>query len=313
MRVLMIFVDGLGLGPPDPERNPLCRARLSVLESLLDAAPTGDGSRGSPGLPASTVAADPGLGVPGLPQSATGQTTILTGVNGARLMGRHLQAYPGPALRRVLAEHSLFARVLGQGGRAAFLNMFTPEYREALDGALVATGAGGRVRAGAFTLAALIAGVRLRGPEELQVGQAVYHDVTGEAFCGRGPGHRAVTPEEAGRRAAEVASDHDFTLFEYFLTDLAGHRQDMSQAVDVLERLDRFLAGALDRLDLGRSLLIVCSDHGNVEDLAVRTHTLNPVPVALVTARSELRGRLAREIRDLTHLAPAVLAALNTR
>jgi len=34
-KILFLFVDGLGIGPPDPRVNPLLVARLPHLESLV--------------------------------------------------------------------------------------------------------------------------------------------------------------------------------------------------------------------------------------------------------------------------------------
>jgi len=37
----------------------------------------------------------------------------------------------------------------------------------------------------------------------------------------------------------------------------------------------------LIRVDLSKNLVILTSDHGNLEDLSVKTHTRNPVPTLL--------------------------------
>src|SRR6185503_15765345 len=80
------------------------------------------------GPPARAWGVDASLGVPGLPQSATGQTAILTGENGPAIMGHHLSGFPGPTLRRVLFERSLLKRIRERGRSATFLNAFRPEY-----------------------------------------------------------------------------------------------------------------------------------------------------------------------------------------
>jgi hypothetical protein len=64
---------------------------------------------------------DASLGVPGLPQSATGQTSILTGVNAPAEMGRHISGFPGPTLRRILFEHSVLKRIRERGLSAKYL------------------------------------------------------------------------------------------------------------------------------------------------------------------------------------------------
>jgi len=72
MGVLLLFVDGLGLGEDDPGRNPVARARLRRLRLLRDCP--------APDPAATLIPTDACLGVAGLPQSATGQTSILAGV-----------------------------------------------------------------------------------------------------------------------------------------------------------------------------------------------------------------------------------------
>jgi bisphosphoglycerate-independent phosphoglycerate mutase (AlkP superfamily) len=92
-------------------------------------------------------------------------------------------------------------------------------------------------------------------------------------------------------------------MYEYFLTDLAGHAQDMANAVEVLGNLDAFLDALLCRVDFSRNLVILTSDHGNLEDLSVRTHTVNPVPTLLW---GDGAAEVADEIRDLSDIAPAI-------
>ena len=72
MRVLYVFIDGVGYGPAGGQ-NPVCPEVCPTLCALMEGA----------------VRLDACLGVPGLPQSATGQATLYTGVNAAQVMGRH--------------------------------------------------------------------------------------------------------------------------------------------------------------------------------------------------------------------------------
>jgi len=259
----MVFVDGLGLGAPGPA-NPLAVARTPCIDGLCGQRPLW------PFAPLPNAwALDACLGVPGIPQSATGQTTLLTGVNAARLEGRHRRAYPSRQLQTLLAREGLPARLVARGRRVAFINAFRAGSLERI--------ALGTYPATATTCAMLGAAVPLRGVAELVSAGAVYHDLSGEGL--QDPEVILVTPGEAGRRAGHIALRYDFSLFEYFLTDLAGHRREMGWAVSCLEALDAFLGGALEVLS-GRGVLMLCSDHGNVEDLGTGEHTLNPVPLA---------------------------------
>lgn len=328
MRCFLLFVDGIGLGRRDPAANPFLQARLPHLRALLGGRPLLAESFPVTGPPVWGVAVDACLGVRGLPQSATGQTTILTGLNAPRHLGRHLNAHPTPRLRELLLRHSLFKQVLDMGRTATFLNAYRDEFFQWLE--LTGGDPGGadpkqvaalfgnmpgmprifkRYRPSASTVAVMAAGLPFRGLEELRAGTAVYHDITGASLAGGGRdyGVPAVAPAEAGAHAAAVAGAHDFVMYEHFLTDMAGHSQDAGQAVMVLETLDGFIGGLVGGLDPEEQLLILISDHGNLEDLTTRSHTVNPVPaVCWGRAAAAAAGRL----RSLTDVTPVILSAL---
>ncbi|HCW51782.1 MAG TPA: hypothetical protein DGR79_06960 [Clostridiales bacterium] len=303
MGVLFVFVDGLGFGDTDPAANPLRSPGLGFLGPIVasDSGPPGPGAVRKvrfAGRRGWLAAADACLGVPGLPQSATGQTTLLTGVNAAAYMGRHINAFPSGRLRALLEEQNLLTLGARAGRRVTFLNMFRPDgLRLLLEG---------RRRPSATTAAALAAGLRLRTVEDLLAGQAVYHDVTCWTIHGQHYGVPLVTAEEAAARALKVARAHDFCLYEYFLTDIAGHGQDRDLATGVLKNLDDFLAAVVGGLDDERETLVVASDHGNVEDLTCGTHTANRVPVLAF-------GRRAREtvegLEDISQVAARLARA----
>ncbi len=304
MSVLFVFVDGVGAGPRDPDRNPL--ARGDFLLSRFE-----DG--GGPPLPAGgrAVLADARLGVPGRPQSATGQTTILTGENAPRAVGRHVLGFPNAALREILLRASLFRALAASGRRAVFANAYPVAYLRALgipaDGEPEFEVGRRRARAAATTVAYAAAGGAFRTWADARAGRALTHDVTG----GRARAHGADLPERTPEEAADVlralARDHDLALFEFFETDEAGHARSMERAGDALLRLDRLLRALVARL-APEDALVVASDHGNLEDLSTRNHTLAPVPVlGFGRAAAALDG-----VRDLTHLAPLLLHLAGT-
>ena len=297
----MIFLDGVGLGPDHPGTNPLARpGAMPFLEGfmgrrlILPSFPW-ENERGG------GTAVDAVLGVPGLPQSATGQATLLTGTNAQAAMGRHQNGFPGRALRRLIAAESIFRR-LGERGRAAvFANAFTAEYFAAV--------AVGRWRHSATTLAALAGRAPLRFLPDLLAGRAVYQDLTCASLRARGYDVPLVDPAEAGANLARLAREVDFTLFEYFQTDLAGHAREMEPALARLGEVDAFLAALCAAMDPAEELVVITSDHGNIEDLSVQTHTANPVPVLAF-------GRSAREFLSglgrLDEITPRILAMLES-
>ncbi len=87
-------------------------------------------------------------------------------------------------------------------------------------------------------------------------------------------------------------------LYEYYLTDKAGHSQSQDKAREVLQRYDEFL-GMLINYRPEDTTLVLCSDHGNIEDLSTKTHTYNTVPLF---AKGPGAGAFknARSIMDVT-------------
>jgi hypothetical protein len=191
--VIFVFVDGVGAGIPDPDRNPLARAEL-LLSRFAD-------GTGAP-LPAGgrAVLADACLGVPGRPQSATGQTAILTGENAPAYVGRHVLGFPNAALRELLRARSLFRALAAAGRNAVFANAYPIAYLRALG--LEAEGepelalGRRRPRAAATTIAYAAGGFRFRTWIDARAGRALTRSHRAARACARrGPPERA--PEEA--------------------------------------------------------------------------------------------------------------------
>jgi 2,3-bisphosphoglycerate-independent phosphoglycerate mutase len=288
MSILLIFIDGIGIGSRG-HHNP-----LTVLQSEFFS--IFQGERLSLPFDGSVSETDARLGIDGLPQSATGQTAILTGVNAAKLIGRHLHGYPSPRLKQALAEHSIYKKLIAQGRSVTFANAYTRSYVDNPPRFISAT-----------TVAAQSAGVRLRMLEDLQAGSAVSHDFTNRFLIERGLKVDPCTPELAGERLARLAASHDFTLYEHFITDRIGHLQRHDLAVDHLRSLTRFVRAVLETADLSRQTVIVTSDHGNIEDLSTRSHTLNPVATL---GFGPLRHFICSRVRSLTDITPAIVEAL---
>jgi len=289
MGVLLLFVDGVGLGDNDSERNPFARARLNRLRLFRN--------RTAPDPTAILVAADACLGVPGLPQSATGQTALLAGVNAPAAVGRHINGYCTKSLAALLDGRSLFSRVKAAGGEATFANAYTPAYLANLPRFLSVS-----------TVAMLRAGMTFRTLEDLARGEAVFHDFTNRLLPERGYSLPIITPSEAGARLAHLVQRHTFTMYEHFLTDLAGHSQDMQQGIATLEDLETFLEAVLCSIDLSSHLVVLTSDHGNLEDLSTRRHTQNPVPVLFWGAGAK---KASDGVRTISDIAPAILRHLD--
>ena len=240
------------------------------------------------------------LGTPGLPQSATGQTVLLTGQNVPALLGYHYGPKPNPQVAEFLANGNLFSRLSQAGRRVAFLNAFPPGYFDGIHS--------GRRLYAAIAQAAVNAGLPLGTLDDLHAGRALSADFTAQGWRERLglPNTPLLSPFEAGQRLARLAAEQDFSLFEYWLSDYAGHSQDMDAACRLLETFDQVLAGLLSGWDDASGLILLTSDHGNLEDLSTRRHTMNAVP-ALVIGAPELRGSFTAGLHDLTGVTPAIM------
>jgi len=222
--------------------------------------------------------------VAGLPQSASGQATLLTGQNVPAALGYHYGPKPNPAVAAFLRNGNLFNTLREKGQETGFLNAYPPRYFAAIQSGL-------RLYS-AIPLAATSAGMALHTSADLLAGRAIAADFTAQGWHT----HLGLTDtpllstEESGARLAELARKYHFSLFEYWMSDYAGHNQEMEAACALLESFDQVLGGLLKAWNDREGLLLLTSDHGNLEDLSTRRHTDNPVPALLIGA-SDLRKR----------------------
>lgn len=297
MRVIFLFLDGVGLGVDDPTVNPLAADQYATLHTLLQGnrpvAATGRLST----LDAELIPTDAQMGIPSRPQSATGQAAILTGINAPQRLGEHYGPRPDARVRAILDEGSLFHRLNQVGRRSYFVNAYPQRYFDAIDS--------GKRLLSAVPYAAMVGGQPLPDYAALRAGRALAADFTNAGWRDQlGYADAPVyTPEEAGRQLWTIALGYDFVFFEHWLTDVLGHGRNLDGAVANFRCFDGFLAGLLNAADLTNTLIIIGSDHGNVEDCSHSKHTENPALTILLGAG---RRRVAAQIGALTDFAPAI-------
>ncbi len=286
--MLFVFLDGVGLGADDPATNPLAAAGTPFLRAVLGGPLTKETAEITrPALVYRRLNAT--LGVEGLPQSATGQTALLTGVNGAEIMGRHYGPWPGPTLKTVLEQGTLFSR--GQELRGSVLaNAYPPQYFAWLGGR--------RHRPNAPVVAAMAAGLELRDMGAYREGLAVAADVNGARFALMDPSLKAQGAAGAAAALIRLARSASFVFFDVWPTDSLGHARDFEGATRLLDQVDALLKHLV-----GAGITVVMtSDHGNVEDVTSGQHTLNQVPLlASGPGAHEFAGA-----KSLLDVAPAI-------
>jgi hypothetical protein len=279
MRVLFLFLDGIGLGVDDSRINPFAKVALPNLQGLLAgnkllqktiSANSSNGTRFDT-TRATLLSLDAELGVEGLPQSATGQAALLTGINVSAEIGYHYGPKPNQEVAEYLRNGNLFSSLMESGYRSALLNAYPPAYFSAIES--------GRRLYSAIPLAVISAGIL--------------------------PDTPVMSSIQAGERMAELAGNYDLALFEYWLSDYAGHSQDMQAAKNLLLTFDQVLGGLLGSWNDQEGLILITSDHGNLEDLSTRRHTANPVP-ALIIGDQKFRDEFAEGLFDITNVASAI-------
>lgn len=295
--VHLFFMDGVGLGTADAGINPFVTAELPHLTALLgENWYTRQNGRFTTNR-ATLIATDACLGVNGRPQSATGQATLLTGRNIPQQIGEHYGPKPNPAVVAAIEQGTLFQEVVAAGGQAALLTPYPDGYFEAI--------ASGRRLYSAVPLAATAAGLPLMTADDLRNGRAVSPDFTAAGWRDHLGYHDIpqLTLAESGQRIAQLATNYHFSFFEHWPSDRAGHRGTLQAAAKHLAQIDTALSGLLNAWDDERGLLIITSDHGNIEEKDHRNHTLNPVPTILV---GQGHADLAQQVHDLTDIAKVV-------
>ncbi|HEX9596925.1 MAG TPA: hypothetical protein VF982_08615 [Anaerolineales bacterium] len=300
MRFLFLFMDGIGLSDENSETNPFATVHMPNMQALL-----GDKRMVKGWAPLETERAtllelDASMGVDGLPQSATGQAALVTGKNVPQLVGEHYGPKPNKAVAEIVRQDNLFIQLTQRGYRACLLNAYPQRYFDGIS-------SGHRLYS-AIPLAVTSAGIALKTAEDLTGGEGFSVDFTGQGWREQ-LGYKdspLMEAPAAGRRLAAVTAKYDLAFFDFWVSDFVGHHQDMKGAVRLMESFDAVFGGLLAAWDDDKGLILITSDHGNMEDLSTRHHTLNPVP-ALVIGAKGLREKFCKYLKDLADVAPAIL------
>ncbi len=279
MKILFLFIDGVGMRPPAPD-NPVNPEVCPTLSRLMAH---------------HCVPIDANLSVEGLPQSATGQATMFTGVNAPVFMGRHCEGFPGPSLRKKIEEANLFLALRERGKKIRFADAFLVENAADL--------AAKRFKS-VTTVMALTVPESISTTADLLDNQALMQDLTRETIQERYPDIPVIEPEDAAAHLFDIARANDFTLYEFFQTDVSGHSADYERACTVLRVYDRFLSKLIRYTEAAGITLLITADHGNIEAMEDRGHTRNPVPfIAFGPRETEIRAH----VKSLVDVTPAIL------
>ena len=296
MRILTLFLDGIGLGADDPEANPFAAADTPVMRSLANGRRWLQDTGWQESERAIFIPTDARLGVAGRPQSGTGQASLVTGLNAPKLVGRHYGPKPDAATRQLIAERGMFKDLRERGKSAVLLTAYPP--------GLLANFARGKTLRSSIQQAAFAGDTPHFSLDDVIKRRALTAEWTTESwrrYLGIDdlPNYSA---REAGQLLSRLARQYDFSFHSHWLTDQIGHRGTLARGVAILERFDAVLGGLLEAWDDAAGLIVITSDHGNMEDLSTRRHTLNQVPTVVIGQRA---AEFAQGYTCLTDFAPA--------
>ncbi len=296
MRILTLFLDGIGLGEDDSRANPFAAADTPVMRGLSNGKAWLASTGRQESARAIFIPTDARLGMPGRPQSGTGQASLVTGLNLPKLIGRHYGPKPDARTRQIIAEHSYFRRLVARGKSASLLTAYPP--------GLLRNWQRGKTLRSSIQQAAFVSGKPHFTLDDVIHKRALTAEWTTESWRDylKLPDLPSYTAREAGRLLVQLARQYDFSFHSHWLTDRIGHRGTLQRGIQTLERFDAVLAGILEAWDPDEGLVIITSDHGNLEDLSTRRHTLNNVPTVVTGSRAP---EFAESYASLTDFAPA--------
>ncbi|MBN1897248.1 MAG: hypothetical protein JW827_00590 [Spirochaetes bacterium] len=311
MKLILIFIDGIGIGQKN-KTNPFLLQKSLYLSHFKSEFKTK--WKRSEGFIVYSL--DPMLGVSGIPQSASGQSSIFTGINVARLLQGHLTGFPNKRLRALLMKKNLFLELEAMGRKVKFINAY-PLFAEKLNKQHLLIDENGNFiikenqegfakilkRISVTTVLAMSIKQKFFGLEDLKEKKSIFHDLTNQYLIRQGLDVPPFTPKIAAHIMVDNLKRFDVLLYEYFLTDKIGHLFLEKESLLIVKILDEFIT-ELVNLTNGRDVhILIFSDHGNFEDQSVKTHTKNNIPFVHIGKNTEVND----EIQNITDIYPYIL------
>ncbi|MBA4407680.1 metalloenzyme [bacterium] len=292
---VMVFIDGVGIGKKDDWNNPFFRYGFKTFSELYGEIPH-LGKQKLRGENSFLFPVDALMGVPDIPLSGTGQTSIFCGVNAPQKIGKHFGPYPYSTLVPIIEEKNIFKEFINRKMKVAFANAYPKVFFDYINS--------GRRRLSVTTLSCILNGMRLNKISDIHKGNALSAEIDNRRLVER-MNYRlpVIKAETAANRLLRLGSKNHFTLFEIFHTDHFGHGRNIEWLEYFTGVLDRFLYHLFTNLSKNMTL-VVCSDHGNFEDLSIKMHTLNPSIGITAGKNSEY---LSKRIKKLYDYKPAIM------
>lgn len=294
----MLFVDGVGIGENDSSKNIFFQNNLTFLKGNFESIPHLN-NQFVAGKSKYIFPVDACLGVEGLPQSGTGQTSIFTGINAPKFIGKHFGPYPYSTLLPEIEEKNIFKSLIKKKKKVAFANAYPKIFFDYINS--------GKKRLSVTSKSCIYSDVKLKNATDLRRGKALSAEIDNFRWVEKlNYNLPVIKPITAAKRLLRLSQENDFTLFEYFYTDHFGHGRYPEIKEHTLKVFDSFMNIMLNNIPQNTTLYF-CSDHGNIEDLSVKSHTRNP---SLSISVGKGAKFLKESIKDLTHIKPAIMELL---
>ena len=296
-KLFYFFIDGLGIGKNNSD-NPVS----DIFSSSLDNIPLAEITEPVYFSRGVIVPVDAVQEVAGIPQSATGQTSLYTGVNAQKILGHHLTAIPNLKLINIIKERSLLKILKESDISVTSANMYSEEFFKKRSA----------VKKNMFpvsTLSIKAADINFRMIDDYKNYKALFADITNRLINQRGYDIDLITPAEGADRLKFILDDYDAVFYEYFMTDIYGHKRNIDDMKLRKNELNIFLETLLEKTDRNTSVIII-SDHGNAEDFSTGNHTMNKVPFIFFSNDSKMIKK-ASECIKLTDIYYFVLEYFN--
>ncbi len=292
---IMIFLDGIGIGEENKEKNPFFRKEFRTFSRIFGSTPHLNNQfldAGNKFL----FPTDACLDIEGLPQSGTGQTSIFCGFNAPKEYGRHFGPFPPTDLIPKLKEENIFKEMINRGLKAEFVNAYPKIFFDYINS--------GKQRLSVTSLSCILSGVKLNKAAQLRAGRALSAEIDNYRWVNKlNYKLPVISPELAAKRLFRIGLQNHFTLFEFFLSDHLGHGRIPESFDHIYETLDRFLYFAILNIP-ENCTLIICSDHGNFEDISTKMHTRNP---SLTISAGQHAKYFADNIENISQIKKAIL------
>lgn len=302
--ILLIFLDGVGIGEEDYEFNPFFKYEFKTFKNIFEEIP----SLNKQVLRNDDVIlfpTDARLGVDGLPQSGTGQTSIFCGVNASKIINQHFGPFPFSTLIPIIKEQNIFKYYINKNEKVFFANAYPKVFFDYLN-------------SGKKRLSVTQVCVVSNSSSDEMIFNNVDDVINDKALTPEITNHRwneklnynlpLFDGKTAARKLLKISTENKLTVYEYFLTDHFGHGRIKDEMEFNLKILDDFLFTILSEYDKSTTSIVICSDHGNLENLSIKTHTLNPALTIVASKNSE---KFYEKVKDISQIKNGIINILD--